>query len=58
MFCKYCGAQLPDGSQFCSNCGKLLGDVDGVTPETAAPKNSRKHGTGQTASANRLFPPL
>lgn len=36
MFCKYCGAQLPDGSQFCSNCGKPLGDVDGVAPETAA----------------------
>lgn len=37
MFCKHCGAQLPDGSQFCSNCGKPLGDVDGVTPETEVP---------------------
>lgn len=37
MFCKYCGAQLPDGSQFCSSCGKPLGDVDSVTPDTAVP---------------------
>lgn len=24
MFCKYCGAQVPDGSEFCPNCGKSL----------------------------------
>lgn len=24
MFCKYCGAKLPDGSKFCSSCGKSL----------------------------------
>jgi len=25
MFCKYCGKQLPDNSNFCSGCGKGLG---------------------------------
>lgn len=24
MFCKFCGNQLPDGSDFCTNCGKAL----------------------------------
>ncbi|MBO7397551.1 MAG: zinc ribbon domain-containing protein [Clostridia bacterium] len=26
MYCKHCGAQLPDGSKFCSKCGKSLVD--------------------------------
>lgn len=25
MFCPQCGTQLPDGSQFCSNCGSRIG---------------------------------
>lgn len=24
MFCKFCGNQLPDGSDFCTNCGRAL----------------------------------
>lgn len=30
MFCKYCGAQLPDGANFCSQCGKQLGSAYAV----------------------------
>lgn len=25
MFCKYCGAPVPDGSKFCPSCGASLG---------------------------------
>jgi len=24
MFCPECGAQIPDGSKFCSQCGRTL----------------------------------
>ena len=34
MYCKHCGAQLPDGSAFCSACG---GQLDAVQPEKAVP---------------------
>ena len=27
MFCRYCGAHIPDDSAFCSKCGKRLGAV-------------------------------
>lgn len=39
MFCNRCGAELPDGSQFCSKCGQSL---TGTTkPETSAFKAGR-----------------
>lgn len=38
MFCKYCGAKLPDGSKFCGSCGKSL-VADGAQGG-AAPKGS------------------
>ena len=28
MFCKHCGFQLSDGSQFCSRCGKKVDERD------------------------------
>lgn len=30
MFCKYCGNQVPDGSQFCQVCGKVLSSEQGA----------------------------
>ena len=33
MFCKYCGAQLPDGSKFCQFCGMQLDAPEAVKPE-------------------------
>ena len=33
MFCKYCGAQLPDGSKFCQYCGMQLDAPEAVKPE-------------------------
>lgn len=27
MFCRYCGKQIPEDSEFCSGCGKPLGEV-------------------------------
>ena len=28
MKCPYCGAEIEDGSKFCTNCGKSLEDDD------------------------------
>lgn len=42
MFCKFCGAELPDGSTFCTNCGAKL-------TEEAAENNS-----GSTTSSGTL----
>ena len=30
MYCKHCGAQLPDGSKFCTACGKAQTDENAV----------------------------
>lgn len=32
MFCPHCGAQLPDGSAFCGNCGSPLSAAPQVNP--------------------------
>ena len=42
MFCKFCGAELPDGSTFCTNCGAKL------TEETA------ENNAGSTTSSGAL----
>ena len=34
MICKYCGAELPDGIFFCSNCGKKTANVPSPSVET------------------------
>lgn len=34
MYCSYCGAQIADGSKFCSQCAKPL---SGAAPEAGAP---------------------
>lgn len=35
MFCRYCGTGLPDGAEFCSNCGKTVGNPGGLQKSTA-----------------------
>lgn len=37
MYCKYCGAQLPDGAKFCPKCGGALTPVS-EAPEADTPK--------------------
>ena len=37
MFCKYCGAQVPDGAKFCPKCGGALTSVS-EAPKAEAPK--------------------
>jgi len=45
MFCKNCGAKLPDNATFCSNCGTAVG---GAQPTQAQPTVARP-AVGQTA---------
>ena len=36
MFCKQCGAQIPDTATFCTSCGKAVERTSGVeTPQPA-----------------------
>lgn len=46
MFCGNCGAQLPDGSQFCGVCGKATGETaqnnNPISTVTPKPKKAKK----------------
>lgn len=37
MFCRFCGATLPDGSAFCRNCGQTLKNIQPVQPVPVQP---------------------
>ncbi len=37
MICPFCGASIPDGSNFCGECGKALPKADGVFPASPVP---------------------
>ncbi|MDY3617782.1 YARHG domain-containing protein [Agathobaculum sp.] len=54
MFCKFCGAQLPNGSLFCTTCGKNL------TPEQDAPvqKDTVSHAAAPQQAPDHSEPPL
>jgi len=43
MKCPNCGAENPEGKQFCSDCGSSIASENAVKPESAAPaiKNTR-----------------
>lgn len=40
MFCKFCGKQLPDGSEFCSACGKNQKDPVASAKTSSSAKGS------------------
>ena len=46
MFCKFCGAPVPDGAKFCPKCGQALTPAaeapKPVTPKTEPPKPQAK----------------
>ena len=62
MYCRFCGAQIPDDSRFCENCGSQLGAPSGApggqsgyTRQAAAPAGQGGYASqeyGQTG-----FPP-
>ena len=37
MFCTKCGAELPDNSRFCHNCGQQVGEAIPETPRIEKP---------------------
>jgi hypothetical protein len=39
MFCNNCGAQIPEGSDFCQTCGKSV-DLSPVSPDSAPPPST------------------
>ncbi|MBQ4307893.1 MAG: zinc ribbon domain-containing protein [Lachnospiraceae bacterium] len=64
MYCRNCGAKLPDGAKFCSNCGASLKDAgsSGNTGRTgtagkrtapAAPAQSTRSAGGNAGGRNR-----
>lgn len=44
MFCTKCGAKLPDGSKFCTNCGTPIGTEEGGTTVMPAAGETRVMG--------------
>ena len=48
MFCSSCGAQVPDGSSFCSSCGKLFNNP---TPAANPSQGMNFDFSNNTASA-------
>ncbi len=44
-FCPQCGAQMPEGAQFCGACGASLAPP-AQPPVQAAPKSGKKNKTG------------
>lgn len=41
MFCKQCGAQIPDGAKFCRNCGAKA-DGDNTAPMSSVPSEANQ----------------
>ncbi len=37
MYCKYCGKELPVGSEFCSNCGEKISETTSTPKPTSRP---------------------
>lgn len=52
MFCRYCGAELPDGTRFCSQCGRSLEQAGGAGEGSAAEgAETSPEGVGPSVSA-------
>ncbi len=49
-FCKKCGAQLEEGTQFCSNCGKNVNEQENVGTEEFVSKVQSLNQTEDTTS--------
>lgn len=55
MFCNFCGAQNPDGSNFCSKCGKVLNTKINFTSDEPTKYNLSIFRVSQTYVIN---PPI
>ena len=54
MFCENCGAQLEDGSKFCTECGSPVNYDETVSPVSNAPQNTAP--SGKSSGKNMLVP--
>ena len=53
MFCTHCGAENPEGANFCSKCGNRLGAA--ATPTEDADKSEAESSTGLSANVAGLL---
>ncbi|HKL47502.1 MAG TPA: zinc ribbon domain-containing protein [Candidatus Izemoplasmatales bacterium] len=40
MYCQYCGKEIPEDSDFCSHCGKIIGNQEEVSQQKPTKKKS------------------
>ncbi|MBO5460726.1 MAG: zinc-ribbon domain-containing protein [Ruminococcus sp.] len=60
MFCKFCGAQLPDNAKFCGSCGNQLvqpGQASAQTPhmQAGAQQTNQPHMQANTPGAGQPY---
>ena len=55
MFCRYCGAEIPDGSRFCIRCGAVLTDENGGAMSGAS-ENENGMDAGRSGGGQEQIP--
>lgn len=53
MYCIHCGAELPDGSRFCTRCGARVDDAEAPTPKSVPRPAARPSATGRSSTTGQ-----